>query len=97
MTIPQIKRIVSSKLDVSIDDLSSKSRTKEISQARQIAMYLCREVTNISLLKIGENFGNRDHSTVMHAIDKIKQLLISNDDVKTIVDGLKKDIQKLCE
>ncbi len=97
LTIPQIKRIVSSKLDISIDELSSKSRTKEISQARQIAMYLCREVTNISLLKIGENFGNRDHSTVMHAIDKIKQLLISNDDVKTIVDGLKKDIQKLCE
>ena len=70
LTIPQIKRIVSSKLNVSVEDLASKSRTKEISQARQISMYLCREITNVSLLKIGENFGNRDHSTVMHALIK---------------------------
>ncbi|MEK9727762.1 MAG: chromosomal replication initiator protein DnaA [Candidatus Margulisiibacteriota bacterium] len=97
LTIPQIKRIVSGKLNISIDELASKSRTKEISIARQIAMYLCREVTNISLLKIGENFGNRDHSTVMHAIDKIKQKLLTENDVKTIVDELKIEIQKHCE
>tara|TARA_Y100001935_G_scaffold255305_1_gene267641 strand:+ start:2619 stop:3920 length:1302 start_codon:yes stop_codon:yes gene_type:complete len=94
LTIPQIKRLVSTKLDVSIDDLSSKSRTKNIALARQIAMYLSREVTNISLLKIGDNFGNRDHTTVMHAIDKIKQLITSDETVKSIVDDLTHQIQK---
>ena len=84
LTIPQIKRLVSTKLNVSIDDLSSKSRTKDIALARQIAMYLSREVTNISLLKIGDNFGNRDHTTVMHAIDKIKHLISTDNDVKTL-------------
>ena len=94
MTIPQIKRLVATKLNVSIDDLSSKSRTKDIAFARQIAMYLSREVTNISLLKIGDNFGNRDHTTVMHAIDKIKQLISSDNEIKYIVDDLTQQIQK---
>lgn len=94
LTIPQIKRLVSTKLDVSIDDLSSKSRTKNIALARQIAMYLSREVTNISLLKIGDNFGNRDHTTVMHAIDKIKQLITCDESIKSIVDDLTHQIQK---
>ena len=70
---------------------------EEVALARQIAMYLCREVTNVSLLKIGENFGKRDHTTVMHAIDKVKQLLLSDDDVKTIVDNLKQQIHKSYE
>ena len=56
LTIPQIKRMVASHLNINFDELSSKVRTKEIALARQIAMYLCREVTNVSLLKIGENF-----------------------------------------
>ncbi len=94
MTIPQIKRLVATKLNVSIDDLSSKSRTKDIVFARQVAMYLSREVTNISLLKIGDNFGNRDHTTVMHAIDKIKQLISSDNEIKLIVDDLTLQIQK---
>jgi chromosomal replication initiator protein len=94
LTIPQIKRMVATKLDVSIDDLSSKSRSKSIVFARQVAMYISREVTNISLLKIGENFGNRDHSTVMHAIDKIKSLITADSDVKSIVEDLSHQIQK---
>ena len=86
--------MVSTKLNVSIDDLSSKSRTKDIAFARQIAMYLSREVTNISLLKIGDNFGTRDHTTVMHAIDKVKHLISTDNDVKTIVDDLADQIQQ---
>ncbi len=88
LSIPNIKRLVSSTLNVNLDDLSSKSRSKEIVYARQIAMYLSREVTNISLLKIGENFGNRDHSTVMHAIDKIKLLLTSDVETKQLISDL---------
>ena len=81
-------------MNISIEQLESKSRIKDISMARQICMYLCREVTNISLLKIGENFGNRDHTTVIHAIDKIKQLMVTNCDVKNMVDNLKQLVEK---
>jgi chromosomal replication initiator protein len=93
-TIPQIKRLVANYLNIAIDDLSSKSRTKAISTARQIAMYLSREVTNISLLKIGENFGNRDHTTVMHAIDKVKYLLTSDVEIKETIENLTQEIKK---
>jgi chromosomal replication initiator protein len=57
---------------VSMDDLVSPSRSRVLVQARQIAMFLCRELTDLSLPKIGENFGNRDHTTVMHAERKVR-------------------------
>jgi chromosomal replication initiator protein len=57
---------------VSIDDLTGSSRSRVLVSARQMAMYLCRELTDLSLPKIGEKFGNRDHTTVMHADRKIR-------------------------
>ncbi|HKC28240.1 MAG TPA: chromosomal replication initiator protein DnaA [Jatrophihabitans sp.] len=57
---------------VSIDDLTGSSRSRVLVSARQMAMYLCRELTDLSLPKIGEKFGNRDHTTVMHAERKIR-------------------------
>ena len=60
---------------VSIDDLTGQSRSRVLVTARQIAMYLCRELTDLSLPKIGQQFGNRDHTTVMHADRKIRQLM----------------------
>ncbi len=88
LTIKQIKQHVSDFFNISESDLSSKTRTKEIAFARQIAMYLSRELTSISLPKIGENFGNRDHSTVMHACDKIKTLLENDQETKNNVNHL---------
>ena len=88
LTIKQIKSHVSDFFNVSESDLSSKTRTKEIAHARQVAMYLSRELTSISLPKIGENFGNRDHTTVMHACDKIKKLLDTDTDTKNAVNQL---------
>jgi chromosomal replication initiator protein len=58
---------------VSIDDLCGPGKTKALAQARQIAMYLCRELTDLSLPKIGQTFGGRDHTTVMHAEKKIRK------------------------
>ncbi len=58
--------------DLNIDDLCGQSRTHSLVTARQIAMYLCRELTDLSLPKIGQQFGGRDHTTVMHAERKIR-------------------------
>ncbi len=60
---------------LSIDDLCGSSRSRGLVTARQIAMYLCRELTELSLPKIGQQFGGRDHTTVMHADRKIRQLM----------------------
>ena len=60
---------------VSVEEIQGASRSRNLTRARQIAMYLCRELTDLSLPKIGKEFGGRDHTTVMHAERKIKQLL----------------------
>jgi chromosomal replication initiator protein len=70
-----IMTVVANYFGVTIDDLCSSSRTHVLVTARQIAMYLCRELTDLSLPKIGQLFGGRDHTTVMHADRKIRQLL----------------------
>lgn len=88
LTITYIKRKVCDYFYISEMELCSKSRTKDVAFARQIAMYLARELTNVSLPKIGESFGNRDHSTVMHAVDKIKMTIESDSDVRNIVNVL---------
>ena len=58
---------------VSMDDLRGQSRSRVLVNARQVAMYLCRELTDLSLPRIGQAFGGRDHTTVMHADRKIRQ------------------------
>jgi chromosomal replication initiator protein len=60
---------------ITIDDLCGQSRSRVLVTARQIAMYLCRELTDLSLPKIGQTFGGRDHTTVMHADRKIRSLM----------------------
>jgi len=61
--------------NISLEELCSKSRTRTLVTARQIAMYLCRELTDMSLPKIGQEFGGRDHTTVIHADRKIRELM----------------------
>jgi chromosomal replication initiator protein len=60
---------------LTVDDLVGTSRSQAIAQARQIAMYLCRELTSLSLPKVGQLFGGRDHTTVMYANKKISELM----------------------
>ncbi|MBX6748858.1 MAG: chromosomal replication initiator protein DnaA [Micromonosporaceae bacterium] len=75
LTVEQIMEVVSEYFGVSVDDLRGQSRSRVLVTARQVAMYLCRELTDMSLPRIGQAFGGRDHTTVMHAERKIRQLM----------------------
>ena len=88
LTISKIKKHCSKYFNIPLDELVGKKRTKELVLSRQIAIYLCRELTDLSLPKIGENFGGRDHSTIMHACDKIKLELNHNSEIKQSVNNL---------
>ena len=83
---------VSRYFDLKPDEFRSKKRNREISYPRQIAMYLCRELTEMSLPKIGEEFGGRDHSTVIHAYDKIEVDIQANPEAKRAVEELRRNI-----
>jgi len=75
ITTDDVKQETAVYFDVTVDDLLSQSRSHTLVTARQVAMYLCRELTDLSLPKIGQEFGGRDHTTVMHAYRKIKDLM----------------------
>ena len=75
ITVATIQRETADYYSLTIDDLCGASRSRQLVTARQIAMYLCRELTEMSLPKIGQAFGGRDHTTVMHADRKIRDLM----------------------
>ncbi len=89
LTVHDIQRAVCDQFHVKPDDLRSKSRQKDIVYPRQIAMYLTRELTGISLPKIGKEFGGRDHTTVMHAINKVEKDLNSDAQISKLVSKLR--------
>ncbi|WP_408004696.1 chromosomal replication initiator protein DnaA [Pseudonocardia lacus] len=72
ITAPTIMAVVAEFFGVTMDELCGPGKTKALAQSRQIAMYLCRELTDLSLPRIGQTFGGRDHTTVMHADKKIR-------------------------
>jgi len=88
ITILDIQNAVGEHYNIRLEDFSAKRRTKSIAFPRQVAMYLSRELTDFSLPKIGEEFGGRDHTTVIHAHEKIASLLkedqILQQDIKQI-------------
>lgn len=73
VTFSDIQRAVSRRFSVSVEDLKGQSRARKMVVPRQIAMYLCRDLTSASLPKIGEEFGGRDHTTVLHSCNKINR------------------------
>lgn len=76
--IDQVQQLVASNYNITVEDLKSKKRMAQISVPRQIAMYICRTVLEESLPKIGIEFGGKDHTTVMHSVDKIKKEMKKN-------------------
>ena len=90
--IHRIQKIVSEYFQISVEDIRSKKRSSNISFPRQIAMYLCRTMTNESFPKIGTEFGGKDHTTVMHSVEKIEKEIKVNKDLANIIEKLKNDI-----
>ena len=84
-----IKETVSKYFSIDKDDLAGNKRSNDIAFPRQIAMYLCREIANMSFPQIGIDFGGRDHSTVMHAYRKISKEIKEKSNTKLIVDSVK--------
>ena len=90
--ILRVQKAVADYYKISVDDLKSKKKSANIVGARQIAMYLSREILNEPFEKIGLEFGGRDHSTVMYAYDKIKEEINTNFELKTSIERIKDNI-----
>ena len=90
--IQRIQRIVSEHFQISVEDIRSKKRSSNISFPRQVAMYLCRNLTNESFPRIGIEFGGKDHSTVMHSVEKIENEIKVNKDLENTIEKIKNDI-----
>lgn len=87
-----IIQVVADHFNVTPQDIASQKRNKDIVYPRQIAMYLCRTMTDASLQELGKNLGGRDHTTIIHGIDKIKTDIPKNDSLKNTLDILQKKI-----
>jgi chromosomal replication initiator protein len=93
LTILTIQQAVAKEWGVTVDGLRSKTRTKTLTTPRQIAMYLTRELLSTQLVEIGNAFGGRDHSTVIHSLEKVQQTLIQDSDLKSRINRLRNMLQ----
>ena len=93
INVIRIKEKVAEVFDIKMEDFNSKKRTRAIAYPRQVAMYLSRDLTDLSLPKIGEEFGGRDHTTVIHACDKISKDLKENIDLKLKIEKIINDLK----
>ena len=94
ITIEGIQDVVSSYFNLRVEDLKSQRRTRNIAYPRQIAMYLSRKLTDMSLPKIGEEFGGRDHTTVIHAYEKISESLNRDENLQNTIEDITKKLSQ---
>jgi len=94
ITIEFVQRVVARHFNLKVHDLKSARKLKSVTLPRQIAMYLCREHTNHSYPHIGEEFGGKDHSTVIHAVKSIQRKIKDDNAVRGAVTVLEKEIQR---
>ncbi len=88
VSIDNIQRVVAEYYKIKVSDLHSKRRSRSVARPRQVAMYLAKDLTNHSLPEIGDTFGGRDHTTVLHACRKVKELIDSDADINEDVKNL---------
>ncbi len=94
ITIELIQKAVCEAMGIRLQDIKSKKRTKEISNARKIAMYITKKLTGLSLTEIGSAFGGKDHATVIYACRQIEKDQEKDDNLAKLIDGLIKKIQE---
>ncbi len=94
VTIDFIQRCVAEEFGIGLPDLKTKRRTKTVVLPRQIAMYLSRVLTDLSLPEIGAHFGGKDHTTVLHSFNKIKEDMAKNEQLKNKVDRITQIIKQ---
>ncbi len=87
-----IIEVVAEHFGVSPEDITSKKRNSEFVQPRQVVMYLCRELIDTSLNNIGKLLGKKDHTTVIHGINKIKEEITTNEELRNKIDVIRKKI-----
>jgi chromosomal replication initiator protein len=92
ISISTIQKLVAQHYRIPVDAMKSKVRTARLAFPRQVAIFLARELTSASLTQIGQRFGGRDHTTVIHACKKIKNLLEHDVSLKASVSQLRKDL-----
>ena len=93
ISIDLIQKKVAAYYNIRQSDIVGKKRVKQIVFPRQIAMYLARDLTESSLPKIGKEFGGKDHTTVLHAIDKIEKQLAEDDNLQDDIRNLRMELQ----
>jgi len=90
--VHRIQTVVCDYFKITIDDIKGKKRSQNINYPRQVAIYLCRKLTNESFPKIGTYFGGRDHSTIISSYQKIEKDLQKNEQLKVVINELKKQL-----
>ena len=88
ISIDTVQKVVAASFNVRITDLKEKRKSKGYVLPRQVAMYLCRKLTDLPLLAIGEKFGGKDHSTVLHSIKKVEQTMALEPSFKQTIEDL---------
>ncbi|MYJ53813.1 MAG: chromosomal replication initiator protein DnaA, partial [Nitrospira sp. SB0672_bin_25] len=94
ITPEDVQDVVAKRFHVKVAELKSKRRTKTVVHPRQIAMYLCRELTDASFPEIGREFGGKDHTTIIHACRQIEKALEKDNALRATLDSLKEEIGK---
>jgi chromosomal replication initiator protein len=94
ISLDEIEAAVATKFHVKVSDMKSKRRSKTLVHPRQIAMYLCRELTDASFPEIGRHFGGKDHTTIMHACKQIARARESDTELQATLQSLKEQIGK---
>lgn len=92
VTVEMIQRYVADHFGLKVAELKSDKRLKALVVPRQIAIYLCRDLTKASYPEIGEKFGGKDHSTIIHSVKKVDKLLSQDFDLKSTIEGLRKGL-----
>ena len=94
LSMDKIIRVTAEYFGLTPNDLKGKKRSQNIVFARQLAMYIGREMTDYSTTEMGQDFGGRDHTTVMHSIDKIKGKLLTDPSLESTIEGIKRAIKE---